>query len=146
MEQYTGTSLQLQNFEVDKVWDGGVDGVKTFILKGYLTNEVHKERCPFCGYRRMHSNGRRTTRLKHMAVGGFQIQVAVKYTRWECQVCHAFQGPFTRVLLRPQLLVAERRHREEPPIHQVRVPQRNFVCRSDPRGLHRLYQSYQFCA
>ena len=89
MEQYTGTPLQLQNFEVDKVWDGRVDGVKTFILKGHLTNEVHKERCPFCGYRRMHSNGRRTTRLKHMAVGGFQIQVEVKYTRWECQVCHA---------------------------------------------------------
>lgn len=89
MEQYTGTPLQLQNFEVDKVWDGRVKGVKTFVLKGHLTNEVHKERCPFCGYRRMHSNGRRTTRLKHLSVGGFQIQVEVKYTRWECQVCHA---------------------------------------------------------
>lgn len=89
MDQYTKTPLHLQNFTVTKTKKVKVRGVNTFLLHGNLEGVPHKHRCPYCGYQRIHSNGRRTIKLKHMAVADFQIIVEVEYQRWECQVCRA---------------------------------------------------------
>lgn len=89
MDQYTKTPLHLQNFEVTKTTHEDNNGWRTYTLHGHLTEEKRPMRCPCCGYRNIHSNGKRTIRLKHAVQGHYQIVTEVEYTRWECQTCHA---------------------------------------------------------
>lgn len=93
MEQYTKTSLHLQNFEQTSVYEWRHKGYREVKISGFLKEEVHKKRCPYCGYQKIHANGTRRVRLKHLSFGKEQFVVEVKYTRWECQTCHACFKP-----------------------------------------------------
>lgn len=87
MDQYSKTPLHLQNLKVTKgATNVFIKGVPNFIIHGEL-KEREFDHCPFCHSRRIHLNGRRTTRLKHLSIGKSLVQVEVSYRRWECQGC-----------------------------------------------------------
>ena len=88
MDQYIRTPLYLPHLKVrTEATNSFINDVPSYVIHGDL-EEPNYRHCPYCHGSRMHLNGTRTVRLRHISIGKSIIYVEVNYKRWECQDCH----------------------------------------------------------
>ena len=88
MDQYSRTPLYLTNLKTTvPATSERIRGVSSYVIHGTLIEPEYRH-CPCCHGHRLHSNGTRKVRLRHISIGKSIIYVDVSYRRWECQDCH----------------------------------------------------------